>query len=322
MPYLFTMEEENQEYLPEAFLYLLTGQDEYKNTLLLRQQAGKYWETTGDKFYDSAVALYPITDAIEKTNTQNWLLEIQEKDGCFPTTIRNNAFLLASIWPRQVDPSKTECTAAGFFCVPSISCETIDVKSGYTCAGGVSDCCATKPELKSCSEQLGTICSPDENCVGGTTIDSSDISLGELCCIGGTCEVPKPKSECENNFGRCAISCSSGEIEADYDCDAIGDVCCVTGEEKGSLWWIWLLIILIILVVLGIIFRKKLRSIFKKGPASFPPKIGPGPRPGMPPTRPLQRRILPPQARRPVSKPAKKLDELSDVLSKLKQMSK
>ena len=304
----------------EAFLYALTAQEEYKTNLRLRQQAGKYWEYTGDKFYDTAVALYPISDEpIEKTNTKNWLLEIQASDGCWQGHIRNTAFILASIWPKPVDPTVRSCTDSGYYCGSEISCEG-NLLPDYTCPG-VSVCCDTQPVIKSCSEQDGTICTSDEKCVGGTTTTASDTSIGEECCLGGECEILTTASECENQLGRCTPFCSSGEVEADYECSLIGDVCCVLGEKKSSLWWLWVLIILIILVVIGIIFRSKLRGLFKRGPRP----MGPGPRPGMPPSairRPLQRRILPPQKRPQASKPAKKPDELGDVLSKLKQMSK
>ncbi len=320
MPYLLTMVEENLKYLPESFLYILTNQDDYKNELRLRQKAGKYWEETGDKFYDTAIALYSISDdPIEKTNTKTWLLEIPRNDGCFPTNIRNNAFLLASIWPRSVDPTVHSCTDSGYYCGSEISCEGTLLPS-YTCTG-VYVCCDTRPVIKSCAEQIGDICTSDENCVGGTTTTASDTSSFETCCIGGTCQIPAPLSECENNFGECAPYCISGEIEAAYECTSLADVCCVTDEE-GSIWWLWLLIILIILVVIGIIFRNKLKSFFRKAPTH----IMPGSRPGMPPTmvrRPMQRRILPPsQKRAPKPRPAGKPSELSDVLKKLKELGK
>ena len=320
MPYLLTMAEENQEYLPESFLYLLTAQNDYKNTLLLRQKAGKYWEETGDKYFDTAVALYSVSDdPIEKINTKNWLLEIQGKDGCFPTSVRNNAFLLASIWPRPIDPSTRSCTDSGYYCGSEISCEG-NILPDYTCTG-VYVCCDTLPVIKSCAEQLGEICTSDEQCVGGTTTDASDTSAFETCCIGGRCEIPAELSECENNFGECASYCTEGKVETlEYSCTSFGDVCCVIEEKGASLWWLWLLIILIILTIIGIIFRNKLRSLFRRGPKPLAPIS----RPGMPPAmarRPMQRKILPPQ-KRPAAKPAKKPDELSDVLKKLKQMSK
>ena len=42
MPYLTTMAEENTKYLPDAFLYGITGQDDYRINLLLRQKASQY----------------------------------------------------------------------------------------------------------------------------------------------------------------------------------------------------------------------------------------------------------------------------------------
>jgi hypothetical protein len=44
LPYLTTLADENQKYLPDAFLYLITGNAEYKNNLLLRQKYDQLWD--------------------------------------------------------------------------------------------------------------------------------------------------------------------------------------------------------------------------------------------------------------------------------------
>lgn len=330
MPYLVTFAEENTRYIPEAFLYALTGEDEYRNDLLSRQKESQYWKgvTSGDKFYDTAVALLSISDDPEqKVNTMNWLLEIQRDDGCFPTNTKNNAFLLFSIWPRPISATENNCEPA-YYCGTAISCEG-NLLPSYSCPG-VTECCDTYPVPKTCSEQGGEICSSDQNCVGGGLIvTASDPSTLETCCVDGDCQVPLELSDCEVQAGRCeTYSCGAEEVEANYDCHDSSDICCVQGGESSSLWWLWVLIILIILAVVGLIFRKKLQSLFrKKGPRG--PFIRPvPPRPGMPlgamPRRPpIQRRILPPsQRRRPITRPVKKPDELGDVLKKLKDLGK
>ncbi len=307
LPYLMSMAEKNPQLLPGSFLYSLTAKDDFRTDLFLKQKANKYWDETGDKFYDTSVALLGITDEpTEKVNSKNWLLEIQSSDGCWQGNIRNTAFVLASIWPRHVAESTKGCTSSGYFCLNELNCEG-NILDGYDCPG-ISSCCDTPKTIQSCADQTGEICTPDENCVGGTSPSASDTQIGEVCCVAGTCEIPVVESACESSGGRCRIECSKGEVQEYYDCDFPGDICCVAGEPSGSLWWLWFLIILIILTVVGIIFRDKLRMYWFKISAKFSkPKPGPGPRPGMPMAgRPVQRRILPPSQlgrRPPVRRP-------------------
>ena len=323
MPYLITMAEDNRKYLPESFLYSLTTQDDYRTNLLLRQKAGKYWDETGDKFYDTAVALLPITDEpYEKINSKNWLLEIQDSEGCWQGNIRNTAFILASIWPKQIEPGSRYCTDSGYYCLSEISCKG-KILSDYACPG-VAKCCDTQKSIESCSTQTGEICSSEEKCVGGTQTSALDINPGETCCVGGRCEVPAPYSECEGNLGTCRVSCSKDETDYLYDCDFPGEVCCMPGKQGTSLWWIWLLLVLIILVALGILFRERLRIFWYRMSSKFKaPPAGPssGMAQSMMTRRTIPRRIFPPSqsSSRP---PVRKSSEIDDVLKKLKEMSK
>jgi len=325
LPYLITLAEENIEYLPESFLYFLTGEDEYRNDLLLKQkkdQNSYYWDEGGleDKFYDTALALLSISDEpLEETNTKTWLLSIQKSDGGFPTSIKNNAFILYSLWPRAITPTARDCEDAGHTCTSIASCDSANVLSDYSC-GGALICCNVAPVLQSCSEMGGETCTSDQNCVGGRMETASDTSN---CCVGGgTCESPSEASECEEWGGTCRVECESGEVSEIYECDEYGEICCME-KESSSLWWIWILLILIILAVVGIIFRKKIQSFFRKKPGLKPVRK---PSPGMPPAMmrrpPIQRRILPPPARRAPSKSPKKPGELDDVLKKLKKLGK
>jgi len=93
---------------------------------------------------------------------------------------------------------------------------------------------------------------------------------------------------------------------------------------------LWVLGILIIIVIIGIIFRNKLRMFFLRFKGTGGPRPRPGPGSGFPPMPtgtmrpPIQRRILPPEPRRPISRtPAQKpKEELDEVLNKLKEMGK
>jgi len=343
LPYLTTMADENSKFLPESFLYILTGSSDYRTDLLSKQINNKYWDTYKDKFYDTAIALYSISDdPPEKTNAKNWLLDpqVQGTDGCWQGNVRNTALILASIWPRQVDVVKTSCEGAGYYCMSDVSCVG-SILNDYSCPG-VLKCCDTAKPILSCSEQTGEICKVDETCAGGSVVEASDTATGETCCIGGTCEVPAAESECETYGGVCRpFECSAGEEEGFYACE-FGDMCCIPStkvEKKGGWGWIILLIILILLTVLGIVFRKKLKALWnkirKKGPGPGKPGapigFGQGPggpgrpgRPGMPGMRRPPRRILPP-SQRSSARPApagKKPGQVDNVLKKLKGMTK
>jgi hypothetical protein len=350
LPYLITMADENTQYLPESFLYGITGYLDFKVELLQRQKVNKYWEeSTGRRFYDTALALFNINDEPpEKANSKSWLLEIQGKDGCWDGgNILTNAFLLYSIWPRAVSSSggtagPVECEDSGNFCMSSVDCKG-EILRNYHC-GGALVCCTTQKSLESCFDLGGQKCNPSETrCVGGAMQDSSGLSAGEQCCVGGYCAEPTTIPECEEKGGRCASYCATDEDTSDDECDFDSDVCCVTKTTKGGIGWFWiiLLLLLIILVVLAIIFREKLRpywfrlkSKFSRGtpPASqqFRPRGPPGAPGLMRPKTPFpqrkiipQRRIFPPTQNkfRPASRTINSSSsEHEDILKKLKEM--
>jgi len=362
LPYLVTMAEksENRKYLPEAFLYILTSHEDFRNDLLLKQKSSKWWLESGNKFYDTSLALYPFQyeDPLEKTNAINWLLEpgVQDNNGCWDNgNIRNTAFLLHSVWSRDFnigdgDDDEDGCEESGNYCMSGIDCEG-QTLSGYSCSG-VYKCCDTEKKKETCGEMNGDICNSAQNCVGGRTEEAFGLEYGESCCIGGVCKKPEQveESECEYYGGTCKSSCGSDEEENNDNCDSSSDVCCVekTSSPKSegkSYFWIWVLLVLILLAVLGIVFRDKIRpywfrikSKFGKGRKGGEDSgfgfRGPGRRPppgsGFLPS-PLRRM---PQRRIPLRqgemqresagrRPAEKQKpkgELDDVLKKLKEM--
>lgn len=333
MPYLTTTLEENLEYVPESFLYLLTGQDAYRNDLLLKQKSSKFWNEDGNKFYDTAVALYSITDEpVEKIRAKEWLLEVRDSEGCWKGNIRDTAFVLASVWPKTIESTLSDCESSGYYCMSEISCEG-NLLGSYRCPGVLKCCDALKP-IQPCADQNGDVCNSNQKCVGGLVVTASDTTSGESCCVGGTCDILALEEECVSFGGTCKpFGCEAGEKEATYACD-FGYPCCEAGGPvERSYWWIWVLLILIILVVLGIVFRNKLRPYYYKLLSKFKKRRSPGTsmaglrpsavRPGMPARRYTPRKILPPQTRAPIRKPpVKKPGELGDVLKRLKDMSK
>jgi len=347
MPYLITMKSENTEFFPDVFLYLLTNDANFRSEILGQQIGKEYWKasTSGDEFYDTALALLPFQyeeSLTEKTDAKNWLLESQGGDGCWKGgNVRDTAFILYSVWPREISnggggDDEIDCEDAGYSCMSVMSCEDAggSVLAGYSCFG--IEVCCTEPEIsKECVKDLGgEICSSGEDCTGGVWEDASDLSYGEKCCVGGTCEDSGAEvSECERYGGICRTSCDDEEEENSDECDYSGDVCCV---EKTALtpeknyWWIWVLLSLIVLTLIGIIFRDKLRPFWFRMKSGFKKSKPPGPG-ALPPLRTarrvIPRRILPPTQRRPPTRPvphpaSKPKSEIDDVLKKLKEMGK
>jgi hypothetical protein len=341
LPYLITMVNENERFLPEAFLYAVTANPEYKISLLSKQKSNQWWMESGDKFYDTALALYPLQQesSQEKTNAKEWLLTSQDTNGCWQGNIRNTGFILASIWPKQSGGTGIEipdCETKGYYCTNSAACDG-QILSEFSCPGSLQKCCTTQPKVETCSQVGGSICNANERCIGGTVVDASDLRSQEICCAQGSCNPASETvvSECESNNGICRLgSCDSNEQESFYSCQISSDLCCVqkTPTTSGkSYLWIWILIILIILAVIAIIFRNSLRILWFRISSS-----GKGPRPGpsgpsypsmgyrRPPERIIERRILVPQqpARRMPTRPSGAQRELDDVLKKLKDMGK
>ena len=288
LPYLITMADQNEEFLPEAFLYLLMGHEDFRNDLLLKQRNSQYWDEGGDKFYDTALALLPFSGSMipEKQGAVNWLLEIQDpSSGCFNSgNKRDTAFLLYSLW-REKAPANTpddpipDCEDSGKYCMASPSCDPTNILNGYRC-GGTYKCCSVPVVEKTCSELSGEICNSNEICAGSAKREdssASDISYGETCCIGGACEA-KPAvvgNTCEEKSGHsCRDSgCKTGEESVSYEtCDHESQTCCkkkTSGSTKNYLWLWIVLIILIILIVVAIIFRDKLRPYWYKLTSKF-----------------------------------------------------
>jgi hypothetical protein len=275
LAYLISYSDQNQKYLPESILYILTGN--YKDDLLNKQTGEGYWQVSNDKFYDTALALLPFQndDSLsQKVKSKSWLDQVQQKDGSWRGDIKDTGFLIYSLWSRKVVPTtSTDCRNAGYYCLTnSASCSEAEgsVLSNYNCAsGGV---CCTKDIQKTCAEKSGIFCYQNQTC-SGQSVSSSDSDITKVCCVGtcrnqtaynegnsggetngGTTE----RSQCEKDNGVCRTSCSSNEKQISSPCYDENDLCCIQ-KEKSSILLILIIGILILLVIFGFIFKDKLR---------------------------------------------------------------
>lgn len=346
LSYLTVMVEDNGDLFPEAFLYYLTGNTDFRNKLLSKQVNNKWWISLNDRYYGTALALFALQfeEPQQKTDSVDWLFnEAQNEDGCWDSgNIRNTAFVLYSLSPKILSTDSEgggiDCESAGFSCTSQINCAG-DVLPGYSCSGAFV--CCTAEKTITCPEQGGEICNSNQNCigVGSLTVEASDLSLGQLCCLSGVCQEPQlTSSACELAGGTCRVNgCLENEGETFAACDFSSDVCCIQKlQEKTNYLLVWILGALIILVILAIVFRDKLRRYWIR----FKPKFGGSKssariKPGFPPTTSPFNRIIPrrrssprriisshqrPIPRRVPRKRAK--GEIDEVLKKLKEMSK
>jgi len=261
VPYLVTSAGDNPKLLPEAFLYILLGND-YEVDFLSRQKSSQYWDASGDKYYDTALALLALIedDKTEKTNSLDWLEDVQGKDGCWQTSIKNNAFLLYTLsggiifedGGRKGDgtictpkctgnetcvsgkcvlsngggENSCETTRSGS-CMSRLECSAlIGTELDYSCTAPFNVCCDKQQKEKTCVEKGGEICSSGQICSGGTEVESSD-SYSSCCVDGGSC-IKGGGANDENNNG----------IDDDIDCEFNSGTCrplnCQSGEQSYS----------------------------------------------------------------------------------------
>lgn len=344
LPYLTAFAEDNEQYLPESFLYTFTSNENYRSELLLKQKADRYWSESGNRFYDTAVAMMPFAGETldSKSNAIDWLESEQGSNGCWNQgSVANTGFLLYSIWPSELpsvdfssdggggggnntDPDDSDtglqdCEVQGNYCVNEVVCSEQNGSQleGFSCDGyGFGKVCCDQPAPnETCSELGGEICGSSETCDGVPDSSASDIVSGETCCIGSCSEESsQPAGDCEPNGGNCRLSgCKGGESQSSlYQCSSEDATCCTPDEDEGEgsvAWWIFVLIALIILVVLAIVFREKLKKIYlsfksKGHTRSGPRKRPPGMPPGKPPAAPPKKR--PPAGPGPRKRPPMK----------------
>jgi hypothetical protein len=351
LPYLIALsgETSNQRYFPSAFLYSITGFNEYLTILTNLQNTRGYWQIVdaSKRYYDTGIALlalYGHSGSTQSDAATTYLLSPNvQSNGCWNSgNIRDTALLMYSIYPKPASSGGgvgpiTQCSdykSQGYACLTSTECDNLNGNSlsNFNCFSGLV-CCDKSSTKKTCSEEGGVKCSINEEC----SIDLIDVSDSTSCCPSdGQCiqkETDSDTNECLDAFYTCKSSCDSSTEEISSLSCSGGEQCCSpkTTSTK-SYWWLWLLIILIILIILAIVFRDQLKvwwfkvnSKFGKGPVQnqsrpyMPPHAPMMPNPGM------QRRMIIPQQQappRPTPRPFPKEKELEQTLKKLKEMGR
>lgn len=300
LPYLTALSSDNGRFLPSAFLYMLTGFDEYFSELVNEQSSSGFWQSSSnqdDRFQDTALALLALqsTTSEQARLAEEYLLEVQPDNGCWRNSLSDTAFILHSANPKPIAKtvsvsSRSDCEDFGFSCTQSIECGELGGENkgdNFYCPFTSDICCSVSPTIESCSEKGGSVCGSLQEC-SGTYSPASDTSF---CCLGTCTEIET--NECEDRGYGCQSFCDpETEEEKPYRCgEGIQSCCSAKAQETaggGFGFVIVLLVILIILLALAIIFRNQVKiwvfrtkSKFKKGPAPGqrrPPSQGP-PRP-------------------------------------------
>ena len=329
IPFLTSMadEAENKKYLPSAFLYVLTGSDDYYSELIGLQKTNYYWDESRNKLYDTALALLSLQnfnlDEIEKA--KKYLLSLQKENGCWQS---DTSFILYGVWPKSpsipTGVGVSYCEEFNNFCVSIGDCDLTNTLDNYYCSSPAQICCKVKQKEPTCSEKKGIACDLNQEC-NGERITASD--TGD-CCIGDCREIVT-ETECEQAGFYCKDVCSEAQEEnSQYSCNS-GQVCCKAKEVKKSNYLlIILLVILIILVILAIIFRNQLKIWFFKYKSDY--KVGkqkPFSRPPgatFPVGRPFQPPFASPQRlmQKAIPRAGERDKEFEETMKKLKEMSK
>ncbi len=335
LPYITALADnsENKKYLPSAFLYILTKNDDYYNDLLSLQKNGNFWDESGKRLYDTPIALLALQPIglNEVENSKKYLLSIAQPSGCWT---ENTGLILYSGWPKGSTSSggngngtgSSGCVEFGHYCTTIGACASGDTLNNFYCPSLSNVCCLQKPVEQTCAEKSGKICSTSEQCSGSEAIASDT----NYCCLSDCAPVGQTTNACEQAGYFCKTQCSGSQTEqSSYSSSCTsGQVCCKEAPTtSGSNYWlIVLLIILIVLVVLAIIFRNQLKiwwfKIKSKYRTGKPPAQTGRPGPPRSPPFPMMRRILPRQ--QPPQMPVRRNTDkdFDETMKRLRDMSK
>jgi hypothetical protein len=319
LPYLIGYADKNSAKLPEAFLYILTGNENYAEQLLTKQKSTGYWQATSknDKYYDTALALMALnsyTSASELIDkAKSWLIKEAKSEkinnqitySSWGTSKKITSFVLYSVWPKEpvcLDSDTVGCEDMGFDCVSIDDCDSDGIVN-YFCTYSSQVCCNDVLPKKTCDDFGGDLCGYYEECLG--TYEYVDEGT---CCLDKACtEKYSEETECEEEGNICRSTCGYGYTETeDYDCE-YGEVCCeeetipsctekadcdegqicdegVCVDKEVNLTWLWILIMVVVIVLLILLF---LNFKKKKSVSGYKPKPHYGyPGSGYPPASP------------------------------------
>ncbi len=283
----------NENILDTVFLYMLTSNNIYSNSLLEgenRRSADGGWD---NDFETTAMAIIALRDTQSRVSSSiDWLEFYQDDDGSWEGDVRTTAKVLYAITSEVSTPVITTNTTNG---------------TSPLCGNGVID---SGEQCEYTSDCTGDSVCTDCLCVAPAVCDiNADCDYGEECFLG-KCIVP---DECEStqncidkygagyecSAGQCKLVFDGAECTVNYECEQrYGDGWICDNEvcvEKGGSWLTWLIVILIILLGLaGAWFGYRYYKGRSKS-SRYKPNLPPGksptaypPRRALPTSRPAQ----------------------------------
>ncbi|MEM2956031.1 MAG: hypothetical protein QW041_00425 [Candidatus Pacearchaeota archaeon] len=219
IPYLIDQKEENQKFMADAFLYLLTSKTEYAESLLAQQSKEGYWSDVGGfgKYYDTALAINALKDYSSDniTKAKEWLIN-EQKDGWGTTAkLRDTSLILSLVWPsvQRILPSNECQDVYDYVC--RISCFEDEEQADYSCISGI--CCKPKGARVECKTSNDCI---KRECRGEW------ITL--ITGIQKRCEYPEELT-CDDNFD------NDGDGKIDFNDNDCTETCSQKGGKICSL---------------------------------------------------------------------------------------
>ncbi|MEM2017763.1 MAG: hypothetical protein QW585_00895 [Candidatus Pacearchaeota archaeon] len=185
LPYLVMQAETEKRFLPEAFLYAITGKEIYSNKVAALQGNDGFVLAPGsayNKYYDSAIAKI-MNVAINETKLKEKLMREQRRDGSWSCSglsncneIRENSLIVYAFWPSYLS-LLPECEQQGLTCVTNCS-SAGGKKENYECDEG-KECCNLSSY--SCEERYGT-CMALVSCPSGYVKVPYSCKPEQICC--------------------------------------------------------------------------------------------------------------------------------------------
>jgi len=262
IPYLIMKanETENKRYLPQSFLYRLTGRDSYADEIKALQNTEGMIVAPGtayNKYYDTAIAI--ITGSASKANltkTHDKILAQQKTDGSWDCPgcdiTRETALVLYSLWSNY--EYRSECEQQGLRCVSN--CSAVGKSQGYECFTG--ECCnmtfncemayGTCKSICSTNEtQISNICSSNMKCCKAKTLAKCGEINGNICnstqdCVNSQGSIIPFNVTQDSNLcclGTCTTKTKTCQELSGVDCNPSDGKSCQNGDWLTALYTQW-----------------------------------------------------------------------------------
>ena len=271
LPYLTIAADNNQGFLPDSFLYLITSGQDYGNNLLNLENVQGFWLANHGQFYTTSLAALGLLTNYNYdynvSQTKEYLLSRQSTDGSWQCnevgcdSLRDTAFILWVFWPLTVgggpgqNVTTNECADNGGTCEGGCDYDLYrTLPINYSCAGSGNTCCKPADQGYCVGDFGGSVCSEGQTCSGQTveTADEFACCIGQCITSAGTCSSQggelcdmKQGSYCEQgheifnvNDTTNTLSCCDASYCVEKTCsDLQGRICTSDQTCKGTLTW-------------------------------------------------------------------------------------